>query len=277
LFGIVAREAPVVVVFRRGPSKWCQLVRWDTVTDKVERGQWFKGRVYERRSDLSPDGKYLVYFGMDARWDADNKGSWTAVSKPPYWTALALWPKGDCWNGGGLFIDSENLWLNCGDSPGRVQPLAGRAPRGIHVLERHPYMPLPSNECYGVYFPRLARDGWTMGRFEQVDARTTRVRWTKARDGVELVKYAIGTASDSADGKGTYYDTYELISRGGRQQELKDVEWADWDHRGRLIFARQGKLLRGTVRAAQLVEQQIADLNGGIPDKQPTPQYARTW
>jgi cytochrome bd-type quinol oxidase subunit 2 len=28
-------------------------------------GQWLKGRIYERRSDLSPDGKHLIYFAMN--------------------------------------------------------------------------------------------------------------------------------------------------------------------------------------------------------------------
>ena len=31
-----------------------------------EHGQWFHGQMYPRRSDLSPDGKFLVYFC--AKW-----------------------------------------------------------------------------------------------------------------------------------------------------------------------------------------------------------------
>jgi len=54
LYAILAREAKFVVVFRRGPSKRVQLLLWHTDSDEFQEGQWFKGRIYERRSDLSP-------------------------------------------------------------------------------------------------------------------------------------------------------------------------------------------------------------------------------
>lgn len=104
LYCILAKEAPVAVLFRRGPSKRVLLILWRTDTDKFEEGQWFKGRIYERRCDLSPTGRRLIYFAQNHK---DLYFSWTAVSKPPFVTALALWPKGDCWGGGGLFISTK--------------------------------------------------------------------------------------------------------------------------------------------------------------------------
>jgi hypothetical protein len=62
LYAVVARKAPVAVVFRRGPARQVELLRWDVETDTVEAGQWLKGRVHECRADLSPDGSLLVYF-----------------------------------------------------------------------------------------------------------------------------------------------------------------------------------------------------------------------
>jgi hypothetical protein len=59
---ILARKAHTAVIFRRGPSKWVQLIKWNTDTDDFDLGQWFHGRIYERRCDLSPDGSLLVYF-----------------------------------------------------------------------------------------------------------------------------------------------------------------------------------------------------------------------
>jgi hypothetical protein len=277
LFGIMAREAPVAAVFRRGPSKWCQLIRWDTQTDYVERGQWFHGRVYERRCDLSPDGSLLIYFAMDARWESETKGAWTGVSRLPYWTALTLWPKGDCWNGGGLFIDQRTLWVNCGEGGAGGEPLGGRGPRDIEVVGKHPYMPMPGAECYGVYFPRLVREGWDMGKFVMVDARTTKVTWSKARDGVTLVKQSVGQAAVGSEGKGTYYDTYERVGRDGRGRAMEGVEWADFDQRGRLVFARGGKLWRGRERGAEWVEEMVVDLNDGVPTKERSPEGARSW
>jgi hypothetical protein len=33
---IFARKSPVAVVFRRGPSKWIQVIKWDTDTDTLQ-------------------------------------------------------------------------------------------------------------------------------------------------------------------------------------------------------------------------------------------------
>ena len=115
---LLARSAPVAIVLRRGPTKWVQMLRWQTDRDDFESGQWFKGRIYERRCDLTPNGSHLIYFAADFKEPRVEKRSvdeapssttraryysWTAISKPPFLTALALWPKGDCWHGGGLF------------------------------------------------------------------------------------------------------------------------------------------------------------------------------
>jgi hypothetical protein len=40
---------------------------------------------------------------LDGHQDASYTYAWTAVSKPPWLTALGLCPKGNCWDGGGLF------------------------------------------------------------------------------------------------------------------------------------------------------------------------------
>ncbi|TGU14674.1 hypothetical protein EN799_66055, partial [bacterium M00.F.Ca.ET.156.01.1.1] len=79
LYAILARSARTGVIFRRGPSRLVQLIRWDLRTDTFEHGQWLKGRVYERRCDLSPSGELLVYFAATNRLPY---GSWTAISKP---------------------------------------------------------------------------------------------------------------------------------------------------------------------------------------------------
>jgi hypothetical protein len=61
---LLAREEPLGVVIRRGPSKQVCTVQWDRRDDDFQVGQWLRGRIYERRSDLYPDGKHLIYFAM---------------------------------------------------------------------------------------------------------------------------------------------------------------------------------------------------------------------
>jgi hypothetical protein len=112
VYCIIARAARRAVVFRRGPSKRVCLLTWDLEKDVLAAGQWFKGRIYERRCDLNPDGTLLAYFAASFRQPIY---SWTAVSRPPWLTALQFFPNGDCWGGGGLF--ETDTWLRLNHTP----------------------------------------------------------------------------------------------------------------------------------------------------------------
>ncbi|MDQ1090777.1 hypothetical protein QE400_000190 [Xanthomonas sacchari] len=133
LFALLARESRTGVIFRRGPSKQVQLIHWDLRDDSFVHGQWFKGRIYERRYDLSPSGRLLVYFASKQHGDF---GTWTALSRPPFFTALALWPKGDSWGGGGMFEDERTLLLNHRPRDGRdpfPMPTGFQLPHDLQV------------------------------------------------------------------------------------------------------------------------------------------------
>jgi hypothetical protein len=115
LFVIFAREADVGVILRRGPSKWVQIIKWDTRRDDFEDGAWFHGRIYEDACDVSPDGELFVYFAAKHnRHSQDDEYGyvWTAVSRPPWLHALALWPN-PCgtYHGGGRFSGNRRLTL----------------------------------------------------------------------------------------------------------------------------------------------------------------------
>ena len=154
LYSILARAANRAVVFRRGPSKRVQLLLWHTDTDKFADGQWFKGRIYERRCDLSPSGKLLVYFAANYKLPYF---SWTAVSKPPFLTALAMWPKGDCWGGGGLFEKDRKIRLSHG--PHEMTLADGfTVPARIRVTKPEKYA--GRGEDSPIIDIRLLRDGW---------------------------------------------------------------------------------------------------------------------
>jgi hypothetical protein len=115
LFVIFARDADVGVILRRGPSKWVQVIRWDTQRDTFENGAWFHGRIYEDACDVSPDGELFVYFAAKHnRLGKDDEYGyvWTAVSRPPWLQALALWPNpAGTYPGGGRFSDNRRLTL----------------------------------------------------------------------------------------------------------------------------------------------------------------------
>lgn len=205
---LLARDKPVGVVIRRGPSKTFCTLLWDLRTDRFAMGQWIRARIYPMRSDLSPDGRYLVYFALNGRWQSETRGSYTAISRAPYLKAIALYPKGDAWGGGGLWTGPRTFWLNHRDpreaplrSTGEVAPDPGvHRPGGIY-------------ECPYVYYEQLQRDGWSVvgdrddggviGTFEKRAGAWT-LRKTLFFDDSYRCRHALvhretGTAHDCAD------------------------------------------------------------------------------
>ncbi len=226
------------LVIRRGPSKQVATFRWNRDTDEFQLGQWLKGRIYERRCDISPDGKYWVYFAMNGKRNTETKGSWTAVSKTPYLKALALFGKGDCWYGGGLWINANTYCLN--ESFVSKHFLI----RDCNLVRRNKTRQIShrfGGECPGLYYPRLALDGWTLLEEEIHDAqRCCNVFEKDIFAGWILRKYA--HADNSRSDKGCYWDEHELIHKETQKfLGFPHWEWADRD-RDRLVWATNGKL-----------------------------------
>ncbi|MCL4693816.1 MAG: hypothetical protein KJ060_15050 [Candidatus Hydrogenedentes bacterium] len=264
----MAKDAPYAVIIRRGPAKSVATVGWDRATDTFTVGQWLRGRIYERRSDLSPDGKHLIYFAMNGKWHTDSKGSWTAISRAPYLKAIGFWPKGDCWNGGGLFLSTGEYWLNAGC--GTVESV--RTPPGLTRLE-YPFSAYYGGECPGVYYHRLIRDGWKLVACERFRQPVDR-EWQFCQlnrnalprnvhaifeltlpGGWTLRKLAYATCN--RPGRGCYFDEHELENAGLDDiLDCRDWEWADWD-RGRLVWAAGGRIQTGILSSKGVVDKRL--------------------
>jgi len=299
------------VLFRRGPSRWVRLIKWNVAEDTFELGQWFKGRIYEKRCDLSPDGTKLIYFAqkMNYRTLNDPKYSyaWTAISRPPHVTAIALWRKGDCWNGGGLFETNARVWLNHLEG-GSVHP--DQQPAELEVLHKIDQR----GEDDTVLDKRLSRDGWTLvqrwqGRFiESPFARAQRELMAKGlsfdemlAESLRLKLYELDAGSryltDSAEvrerpspdgrfslrltmairGLTSMYN-FGLEGAGGAMTPIEGAEWADWDQRGRLVFVRRGKVFVAQPSPGEdLQQQELADFNAQEPVPLESPAWARRW
>ena len=284
LFGILARAAPVAVLFRRGPSHWVQLIKWNTKTDVFEHGQWFKGRIYERRCDLSPDGSMLIYFASKINRktvkDLEYTYAWTAISRPPWVTALALWPKGDCWHGGGLFEDEKTVWLN--HKPEVAEPHSKHQPRGLKIIPN----PHANGEDQSIYSKRLLRDKWMLTQERNFNLgagggwRTEHAEiWSKAdASGQFILNMNLDKIDFSAYG-GPYLLRFDVIRKqDGHQMSIGRATWADWDHRGRLVIARAGKLLLGSVgKNSKVSFVELADFNSAKPVEVQSPTWAQEW
>lgn len=264
-----------------------QLIRWDTLNDIFEYGQWFHGRIYENCSDLSPDGSLFVYFTAkynrrlfgEEHPPAENglvsyyTTNWTAVSRPPWLTALALWPEGDSYGGGGFFRDNRTLDLYS------FYPVVHKdhQPSGLTVN----YMGFKTVLYTSVYTRQLQANGWVVlqeGKFDQKDEKDEAYIRAKSHKDKEL----------------TILNTYDKVNhkkqeatRGYRfsvkndltqnQYSLPDnVTWADWDQQGRLVFAGAGQLFADTSGTGENPIL-LADFNPQVPYTIESPSWAKEW
>lgn len=285
LYCIIARNAPRAVVFRRGPSKQVQLLLWNLKTDQFHEGQWFKGRIYERRCDLSPSGERLIYFAANYK---DPYFSWTAVSRPPYLTAIALWPKGDAWGGGGLFNSETEIQLNHRDGEATLAP-GFQLPYNVHIK------PLGSHSGWGEDEPimdmRTERDGWqniqnstsierVKNTFKRLIPPTIYTRPnSKLSNKYELQMQVKGFGQING---AQYLIDYVVINKDtAAESQLTLIDWADWDQRGHLLFAKNGKLYRVPLNHKKLTSvdeaRELIDLNDRTFTNCESPPEAKQW
>lgn len=277
LYVILARDGRSAVIFRRGPSRQVRLLRWWLGSDTIEPGQWLKGRIYVRRCDLSPDGEMLVYFA--AKWETP-MSTWTAVSRPPFLTALALWPKGDAWGGGGLFLGPNLLGINhdhvndqataTTGQPWHPLPKQDRMPRGLSVCPVAAWA--GRGEDDPIQHERMTRDGWTQvsqgkrGEYGVVSGFSRvysdpgiyeRPSPHKQHQGLRVRRLlrAIG----QRDGPWQVEDFEITKSDGTSLRLITNCGWADWLANGDLGFAINGRLYRlPAARALDVVTDPIA-------------------
>jgi hypothetical protein len=230
-------------------------IGWDRRNDTFTVGQWMRGHIYERRTDLSPDGKHLIYFAMNGRWTSETKGSWTAISRAPYLKAITLLGKGDCWHGGGLFRTKTTYWLNDGHGH---KPLL----ESSRITRDKTWQPpgYYGGECLHVYFNRLQRDGWTLRNDLTPDSNTPIVFDKPASAGWTLRKFC-HAESGAPQGKGVYYDRHALVrteSDGSETDTLPfpNWEWADLDGK-RLVWSSDGCLHNARLKTAGLTTVNI--------------------
>ena len=213
------------------------------------------GRVYERRCDLSPSGDRFIYFAANHR---PPLGTWTAVSRPPYFTALAVWPKGDAWGGGGLFDTENTILLNHQASQ---MALLGdsRLPKAIKVSQTPN---AGGGEDAPILRCRLQRDGWELlregdWREYSLDAPMAFVcdppeTWSRPHPSSSIpVRLRVRTLGMHEQQGPWYVLHYDLIDEAGEvRRDLGRLDWADWDHGGDLLMASDGRLQRLAVGSA---------------------------
>lgn len=250
LYVLLAKNSSEAIVIRRGPSMRVQLARWDRSSDKFELGQWFKGRVYERRCDISPSGRHFLYFAANHK---PPYGTWTAISRVPYFKALALWPKGDAWGGGGLFADDNTLMLNHGENQLQMSDDSKLAPK-IEVQQLH--LHAGRGEDNPIYHMHLLRDGWQETEYIDRIAEPASNLMYPFNPPLEYRKPFYFSSNNFCnlhmiirglfEVNGPWYvvDYYVADADGRLLCTLGRIDWADWDSNGDLLFANSGSIFR---------------------------------
>lgn len=262
---VLAQNADVGVILRRGPSEWVQVIRWDTSRDVFEPGQWFKGRIFPEGLELSPNGQLMMYTAQKFTWEKrfihDDPWAWTAISKPPYLTALAFWPMGSTLYSGGYFLSDTKVALFIDNDPPVTAP--------IEVIQ---YKELAAAE---ETFPSAPdRNGWLL----EPDGFNQRISsYLRGQIKFVYVKRIDTLNADLLMIWVNYRDSYALRHSKGLLR-LDGVEWADRDRNGRLVLARSGTIAAGTLNSeGHLDATVLADFNDAKPNPQPSPDWAKTW
>ncbi len=249
---LLASQSPRAVVLRRGPSNAVCSILWDRSTDQFEVAQWLRGRIYERRCDISPDGEYWIYFARGGRLDSPTKGSWTAVARVPWLKAVALHGKGDCWLGGGLFTGQRTYWLN-----GACMHFPLEDSNEVKQDKVHQPDGGRGGECLSVYYPRLQRDGWKLvEKLSEVLFDSCDVFEKPLARGWTLRKFAHAQVG-APPGKGCYWDEHEAENvHLGVRLKKPAWEWAERDGDS-VVWAEKGRICRAALLDTGLAAEEI--------------------
>lgn len=281
IYFLLARTGTSAVVFRRGPTAQVLMLAWDRGSDTFEEGQWMKARVFERRCDLSPNGQLLVYCAQDYRRDPP---VWTCISRPPWFTALATWPKSSSYGGGGQFTSNRGLILNQSDA----RLCNGSVPGWLEIQTTY-----GTGEDQPLLEEREVRDGW-------MRAQKGKARWTSGEDEPRLVldppivhvnrRRVLGnvwTLVRELRGRferqtGPYTERFRLEC-DGEVRDLGRCDQVEWDLRGKnpdLVFARGGRIWRWTAGRGGFDPDDIVeliDLRGCTFSHREAPTSAGKW
>jgi len=267
IYCIPATTAPIVAVFRRGPTSWSHVGRWDLEARRYEPGAWLAGRIFPRRSDLSPDGRFLCYFAHKPSATWEHGEAYVALSKLPWLTALHAFGTCGTWTRGYYFTEADDS-----ESPEAAKLPIPYGLRSISVVqfanERHRGWEEAADSP-----PRDPRDAWDERRNSRIQKRqpggdrvlcVESLGWAGGEFGVD----------QAVDGLRVGY----WLEVNGEIKLLSDLQWADWDRDGHLLVAtRSGKLQVWNLEAdgSEVVFEE--DLSLSEPNPTPAPAWAQQW
>jgi hypothetical protein len=223
---ITAMSCNSALILRRGPSDTVATILWDRRRDRFEMGHWLKGRIYENRCDLSPDGRHMIVFAR--RKDAGL--AWTALSRSPWRRAIAVWPESHTWHGGGAFDSDGRVWFN-GAGPAEEAPPDGLRPADVTAYPHG----TDGFHIGALYAAMMLKRGWKLKSGETYDAKLAE----PLANGWHL---ELGFTL-RAKNRGGISNAYVLVNEG-RDIRLEQPQWEWAEPWGNLLQLAAGGALR---------------------------------
>lgn len=263
-------QSRVAAVLERRPRKWWRVGRWDLISGAYSAGAWFRGSLYPQRCDLSPGGRWFLYFALKSQSDWPAGETYTAVSRLPWLKALVAWREIGTWSRGAHFVLTGGEWELGEPTVGDASPC--RAVIGVRRSE-------------AAQFAVERRRGWiesadtpTRGSNDVWDERRTVVmKKVQPVAGASLVLSVRGMFEafrESPDSRPPLPAPYRL-HRKRDVEELPGVQWADWTSTGRLATATATVLSLRDVKRNRTISEFA--LPQDEPQRCPPPDWASEW
>src|SRR5579862_6574439 len=227
---MAAKNAPVMVILQRKRAKLFHVITVSTDKHRINEGSWFRGVIYAIDSDVSFDGKFMIYKARGANGD-----TWSGICHLPWLKTLVHIDTPI--TGGGYFSGPLDLKTHGWDCRGKI--LASDIPFSItQDTKRHFGYEL------AVIYGRFERDGFmrlgdAWGQEKVFRTPNYHVVCTgddgwghcPARGYPELqVRYL-----------GFFNGAFKFIfTLDGHPKLLEDASWATWDSEKTLWVARRG-------------------------------------
>lgn len=247
------------VILRRGPSNWVRLVLWDIAKNEFIQGQWLNGPI--RDFDISPNGDHIIYFVSYHKTRFPYL--WVAISRPPYFSALAMWPISDAWGGSCAFIDKSSIYIEKGMNQDYLE-LSTK----FH-LKKYKLVDVRHDWDW-----KMKRNGWTptIPNDHPEGHGMYNLVWKKK---LFLNNLTLCFRNETRTKSNI---SYWLEEESKEEIALPAVDCADLDPYGRLIVARSGMLHIARIEDQKdLILDKIADFNDQIPENILAPNHARRW
>ncbi len=183
--------------------------------------------------------------------------AWTAISRPPYFSALAIWPSEGAWTGGGVFGSNNRILLN-EDTDGLIPRAKFAPPRSIQIRS-------------------LRESGLTLlGSLPKPNSVRYRMLRHQILSRRVITPSAFNPFGQEHDAHG---DALDALKAAGATW----VEWVDLRRDPEITFACDGCIFRlrnwRDCSADELFERAscLADFTGSNFAKVPPPESAMRW